>query len=476
MPDTAMLQRLRDTLGEAGVLTDPERLAPYLVDHRDLVRGKAPAVLRPSSVAQVQAIMRLAAEYRVGIVPQAGNTSYCAGATPDASGGQFVLSLERLDKVRAVDPLDAAISVDSGVILQRAQEAAAAAGLYLPLSLGSEGSCRIGGVIGTNAGGLSVLRYGMTRDLVLGLEVVLADGTLVSDMKKLRKNNTGYDIRQNFIGAEGTLGVVTGAVLKLIPVPHRRATAWVELTAGAPLPEMLALVRRESSDLVSSFEFITARSLALVSGADGRLKSGSGGVILVELSSSSQHLPIEELLEGVMGEVVEAGWAEDVIIAQTEAQRADMWRIRETIPEGEKHFGGSVKHDISVPLGRTVDFLAAGGAAVAAYDPALELSVYGHVGDGNLHYNVLVPPGEDRLAFTDRIGRELAPALYDIAIGMGGTFSAEHGVGRLKRGLLQHYADPGRYRVLRGIKGLFDPHGVMNPGAMVDPAEGLIAD
>lgn len=468
-----LMQRLHAILGDAGMLTDAGRLAPYLVDHRDLVRGRAPAVLRPSSTEQVMAIMRLASAHRVGIVPQAGNTSYCAGATPDASGEQFVLSLERLDKVRAVDPLDAALSVDAGVILKHAQEAAEAAGLYLPLSLGSEGSCRIGGVIGTNAGGLSVLRYGMTRDLVLGLEVVLPDGTLVNDMKKLRKNNTGYDIRQNFIGAEGSLGVVTGAVLKLIPIPARRATAWVELAPGVPLAEMLALVRRETSDLVSSFEFITARSLALVAGNDGRLKSGSGGVILVELSSSSRHLPIGDVLEGAMGEVVEASWAEDVIIAQTEAQRAQMWRIRETIPEGEKHFGGSVKHDISVPLGSTVDFLARGGALVTAYDPALELSVYGHVGDGNLHYNVLVPPGEDRLAFTDRIGRELAPALYDLAVGMGGTFSAEHGVGRLKRGLLQHYADPGRYRVLRGIKGLFDPLGVMNPGAMVDPSLGL---
>lgn len=473
MPANALLPQLREILGDAGVLTDPDRLATYLVDQRDLVRGASPAVLRPSSTEQVMAIMRLASEHRIGIVPQAGNTSYCAGATPDGSGEQFVLSLERLDKVRAVDALDATLSVDAGVILKHAQEAAEAAGLYLPLSLGSEGTCRIGGVIGTNAGGLSVLRYGMTRDLILGLEVVLPDGTLVNDMRTLRKNNTGYDIRQNFIGAEGTLGIVTGAVLKLIPMPTRRATAWVELAPDVPLPEMLALVRRETSDLVSSFEFITARSLALVAADGGRLKSGSGGVILVELSSSSRHLPIEEVLEGVMGEVVEQGWAEDVIIAQAEAQRAEMWRMRETIPEGEKRFGGSVKHDISVPLGRTVDFLKAGGAAVAAYDPTFELSVYGHVGDGNLHYNVLVPPGEDRLAFTDRITRELAPTLYDIAVGMGGTFSAEHGVGRLKRGLLQHYADPGRYRVLRGLKGLFDPQGVMNPGAMVDPSIGL---
>lgn len=468
-----MLNSLRDVLGEAGVVTDPERLATYLVDQRDLVKGRTPAVLRPATTEQVMAIMRLATRHRVGIVPQAGNTSYCAGATPDLSGDQFVLSLERLDKVRSVDPLDAALSVDSGVILKNAQEAAERAGLFLPLSLGSEGSCRIGGVIGTNAGGLSVLRYGMTRDLILGLEIVLPDGTLVSDMKKLRKNNTGYDIRQNFIGAEGTLGVVTGAVLKLIPTPSRRATAWIELAPGVPLPEMLALVRRETSELVSSFEFITARSLALVRDPGGRLKSGSGGVILVELSSSSRHLPIDEVLEGTMGEVAEMGWAEDIIIAQTEGQRADMWQIRETIPEGEKRAGGSVKHDISVPLSRTVDFLKQGGGAVAAYDPRLELSVYGHVGDGNLHYNILVPAGEERLAFTDRIGRELAPTLYDIAAEMGGTFSAEHGVGRFKRALLQHYADPGRYRVLRGIKGLFDPHGVMNPGAMVDPAEGL---
>lgn len=473
MRHLALLEHLQQLLGPSAVLTDPERLEAYLVDHRDLVRGASPAVLRPSSTEQVMTIMRLAAAHKVAIVPQAGNTSYCAGATPDASGEQLLLSLERLDKVRAVDALDATLAVDAGVILKHAQEAAEAAGLYLPLSLGSEGSCRIGGVIGTNAGGLSVLRYGMTRDLVLGLEVVLPDGTLVNDMRKLRKNNTGYDIRQNFIGAEGTLGVVTGAVLKLIPKPTRRATAWVELAPEVPLPEMLALVRREASDLVSSFEFITPRSLALVATDGVRLKSGTGGVILVELASSSRHLPLDELLEGVMGEVIEQGWAEDVIVAQTEAQRAVMWRLRETIPEGEKHVGGSVKHDISVPLGRTVEFLKAAGAAVAASDPAFELSVYGHIGDGNLHYNILVPPACDRRAFTDKITRELAPTLYDIAVGMGGTFSAEHGVGRLKRGLLQHYADPGRYRVMRGLKGLFDPHGLMNPGALVDPSIGL---
>ncbi|MCK0195709.1 FAD-binding oxidoreductase [Ancylobacter sp. 6x-1] len=468
-----MISELRGSLGEAGVLLDAERMEGYLVDQRDLVRGRAAAILRPSSTEQVQAIMRLASRYGVGIVPQAGNTSYCAGATPDTSGRQMVLSLERLNKVRSVDPLDAALSVDSGVILQHAQDAADAAGLMLPISLGSEGSCRIGGIIGTNAGGLSVLRYGMTRDLILGLEVVLPDGSLVNDMKRLRKNNTGYDIKQNFVGAEGTLGIVTGAVLKMIPKPTHHATAWVCLAEDVPLPEMLALVRRETGDLVSSFELITPRSLALVAPPDGPLKSGSGGVVLVELACSSSRIPVVEVMEGVMGDVFEAGWAEDVMIAQSDAQRADMWRLRETIPEGEKHHGGSVKHDISVPIGRTVEFLKVGGAAVAAYDPTLELSVYGHIGDGNLHYNLLVPKGDDRLRFTDRIGRELAPQLYDIAAGMGGSFSAEHGVGRLKRRLLQHYADPNRYRVLRGLKGLFDPLDVMNPGAMVDPATGL---
>jgi FAD/FMN-containing dehydrogenase len=466
------LQAFRQLLGPAGMIEDPSRIAPYIVDQRNLLQGETPAILRPVSTEQVVDLVRLAARLGFGIVPQGGNTSYCGGATPDRSGRQLVLSLERMTRIREVDVLSMCISVDAGAILKDVQDAAAAAGLLLPLSLGAEGSCRIGGNIGTNAGGLSVLRYGMTRDLMLGIEAVLPDGSVVSDMRKLKKNNTGYDVKQCFIGSEGTLGIVTGAVLKLFPATVQRATAWIELASDVPLSELLSTVRRESCDLVTSFEFITERSITLTTslGPDqSRLKAGSGGAVLIELSASSQRLDLSDFMEGILGEVMERGWVEDAFVAQSERHRSAMWALREMIPEGEKHWGGSVKHDISIPISALDQFLKASGNAVRSYDLDLELSVYGHVGDGNLHYNVLVPRGADRLAFTALIEEHLSDRLYDIAASLGGVFSAEHGVGRLKRHLLERYSDPGRLDVMRRIKAAFDPEDRLNSGAVVAP-------
>ena len=270
------VRAFRDLVGEEGVVDDPERMATYTTDQRQLSTGSAFAVLKPRATNQVADIVRLAAYHGIGIVPQGGNTSYCGGATPDASGRQIIVSLERMDRIREIDPVSMSISVDAGAILKNVQDAAAAAGLLLPLSLGAEGSCRIGGNIGTNAGGLSVVKYGMTRDLLLGIEAVLADGTVVSDMRKLRKNNTGYDVKQCFVGSEGTLGIVTGAVLRLAPLPIRRATAWLKLASGAPLAELLALVRRESADLLTTFEFMAARSIALAASNDRPARPFSG--------------------------------------------------------------------------------------------------------------------------------------------------------------------------------------------------------
>ncbi|MFG1420083.1 FAD-binding oxidoreductase [Roseixanthobacter liquoris] len=472
------LAAFRAVLGEAGVMTAPDFIAPYVVDHRQLIHGTTPAVLRPRSTQEVQDVVRLAAQLGYGLVPQGGNTSYVGGATPDESGRQLVVSLERMNRIRAVDPLGFTLSADAGVILADAQAAAEAAGLMLPLSLGSEGSCRLGGNVGTNAGGLSVLRYGMTRDLVLGLEAVLPDGSLLGDMRALRKNNVGYDLKQMFIGGEGTLGIVTAVVLKLCPEPVLTATAWLQLAKGAPLPQMLAEVRRETADLISSFEFITANSVALVAAlkpGEVNLTTGSGGAVLLEVSSSSRRLPLDEILMGTLEALMEKGWVEDALLAQSERQRSDMWAVRETIPEGEKHAGGSVKHDISVPISALDAFLEQGGAAVAAYDPALVLSVYGHVGDGNIHYNIVVPQGEERLAFTRKIEAGLAHELYAIAAALGGSFSAEYGIGRLKRDLLERYGDPIRIALMGRVKAAFDPAGLMNAGAMVDPAPPLSA-
>jgi FAD/FMN-containing dehydrogenase len=458
MVQSIHVQAFRDVLDSGGVVEDPERIVAYTTDQRQLFTGSTFAVLKPTTTKQVADIVRLAAHHGIGIVPQGGNTSYCGGATPDASGQQIIVSLERMDRIREVDPVSMSISVD--------------AGLLLPLSLGAEGSCRIGGNIGTNAGGLSVVRYGMTRDLLLGIEAVLPDGTVVSDKRKLRKNNTGYDVKQCFVGSEGTLGVVTGAVLRLAPLPTRRATAWLKLARGAPLAELLALIRRESADLLTAFEFMAARSIALATNAmtdPPSLRAGPEGAVLVEFASSSRHLDLIELMEAVLAEVIEAGWIEDAFLAQSGLQRTAMWRIRETIPEGEKCRNGAVKHDISVPLSSIQRFLDLAGSQVRSYDADLEMSVYGHVGDGNLHYNVLVPAGADRLEFTKRVEGSLSLQLYDTAAALGGTFSAEHGVGRFKKHLLERYGDLGRIAAMRRIKTAFDPADIMNAGAIVPP-------
>jgi FAD/FMN-containing dehydrogenase len=474
MSYSVQIQAFRDHIGKAGVVDDPERIAPYTTDQRQLFTGSTFAVLKPATTRQVVDIVKLATRLGVGIVPQGGNTSYCGGATPDASGRQIIVSLELMDKIREIDPVSMTVSVDAGAILKNVQNAAAAAGLLLPLSLGAEGTCRIGGNIGTNAGGLSVVKYGMTRDLILGVEAVLSDGTVVSDMRKLRKNNTGYDVKQCFVGSEGTLGIVTGAVLRLAPSPVRRATAWLKLAAGAPLAELLALVRRQSADLLTTFEFMTSTSIALATGAmvnPPSVGAGPGGAILVELASSSDHLDLDGLMEVVLGEAVESGWLDDAYLAQSGSQRAAMWEVRETIPEGERRRNGSVKHDISVPLSAIQRFLDLADAQVRSHSADLELSVYGHVGDGNLHYNVLVPPSVDRIEFSSEIENSLSLQLYDIAASLDGTFSAEHGVGRFKRHLLEKYGDAGRVAAMRRIKTAFDPSNLLNAGAVVYPLE-----
>ncbi|WP_132257065.1 FAD-binding oxidoreductase [Methylobacterium segetis] len=468
MPDA--LGPFRDLLGEGGVLSEPDRTAAYTLDHRELMRGQTEAVLRPRSVEAVQGLVRLARAHGYGLVPQGGNTGYVGGATPEPGRRQLVVSLERMTRIRAVDPLNFTLACDAGTLLAQAQAAAAEHDRLLPLSLGSEGSCRLGGNLGTNAGGLQVLRYGMTRDLVLGLEAVLPDGALFSDMRSLRKNNIGTDLKQAFIGAEGTLGIVTGVVLKLWPAQAYRATAWLQLSAGASLPEIAALVRRETSDLASTFELISASSLGLVAemrGTDPGVRAGPGGAVLLELQASSARIPLDDVLMGTLELLMERGEVEDAVLAQSEAQRRAMWAIRETIPEGEKHAGGSVKHDIAVPVSQLAAFLERGGALLAARLPEVRLSFYGHVGDGNIHYNLVVPKGQDRLAFTRAIEAGIAHDLYAIAADLGGSFSAEYGIGRFKRDLLVRYTDPTRLHLLAAVKRAFDPEGMMNAGAML---------
>ncbi len=457
-------------LGEGGLVTDAAGLIRYTHDQRALMQGQTPAVLRPRSTDEVQEIVRLAARLGFGLVPQGGNTGYVGGGTPEPGRKQLVVSLERMNRVRSVDAAGFTLACDAGTILADAQAAAEARGCLLPLSLGAEGSCRLGGNIGTNAGGLQVLRYGMTRDLVLGLEVVLPDGSLFSDMRTLRKNNIGYDLKQLFIGAEGTLGIVTGVVLKLWPAQTRRATAWLQLAADAPIPEIAALVRRETADLASTFELISASSLALVADmrdADLGLTAGPGGAVLLELSASSERIPLDDILLGTLEALMEAGHVTDAVLAQSERQRREMWTIRETIPEAEKHAGGSVKLDIAVPTSAVSAFLVRARAVVDAQAPGTRLSFYGHVGDGNIHFNLMVPAGRDRIAFTRAVEDGIAHAVYAVAIELGGSFSAEYGIGRFKRDLLARYGDPARLSLLATVKRAIDPSGVMNAGAML---------
>lgn len=464
------LAPFRDLLGEGGLLTDADSLTRYTHDQRDLMRGETPGVLRPRTTAEVQEIVRLAARLGFGLVPQGGNTSYVGGATPEPGRGQLVVSLERMNRVRAIDATGFTLACDAGTILADAQGAAEAQGCLLPLSLGAEGSCRLGGNLGTNAGGLQVLRYGMTRDLVLGLEVVLPDGSLFSDMRTLRKNNVGTDLKQLFVGSEGTLGIVTGVVLKLWPAQTQRATAWIQLAADAPIPEIAALVRRETADLASTFELISASSLGLVAdmrGTDLGLSAGPGGAVLLELSASSARIPLEDVLLGTLEALMEAGHVEDAVLAQSERQRREMWTIRETIPEAEKHAGGSVKLDIAVPTSAVSAFLAKAGAIVEAEAPGTRLSFYGHVGDGNIHFNLMVPAGRDRLAYTAEVEAGVAHAVYAAAMELGGSFSAEYGIGRFKRDLLTRYGDPTRLALLEAVKRAVDPAGLMNAGAMI---------
>lgn len=467
MSVTRFIAASREALDGPAVVTDPSLLAKYETDQRALMTGRACTVLRPKSTADVAAIVALAREHGISLVPQGGNTGYCGGATPDSTGTQAIVSLERMTGVRSLDPIGFTISVDAGATLQAIHDVAGAAGLAFGLSLGSQGSCTIGGNIATNAGGISVLRYGMARDLVLGLEVVLPDGSIFDDMRALRKNNTGYDVKQLFIGGEGSLGIITGAVLKLHPMPETHATSWVKLAANPPLGEMIALARRESADLITSFEFISPRSLALSPASPAFLEGGSGGAVLIELTSSSARIPLDEVLTGLLEEFFTMGWAEDALIATGGRQRTEMWRRRELLPEDEKTAGGSVKHDISTPLSSADRFRCEAAEAVRSFDPTLELSLYGHVGDGNIHFNVLVPPGADRIAFTAMIEAELSPRLYEITVKHGGSFSAEYGIGRFKRGLLESYADSRKLGLIKSLKTAIDPDFLMNRGVML---------
>ena len=466
----SITHRLGALLDEGGVLTDPVRTAPMLRDHRALYRGHALAVVAPADTAAVSRVVAFCNEHKIGVVPQGGNTSYCGGATPDASSSQVLMSLARLNRVRGIDAANYTMVAEAGCILAKLHAEAAAADRYLPLSLGSEGSCMLGGNLSTNAGGLNVIRYGMARELVLGLEVVLADGRVMDTLTGLRKDNTGYDVKSLFLGAEGTLGIITAACLKLHPAIRSRATAFVALRDPAAAVSLLGALRDASGDCVSSFELIPRIAVELtmrhIPGVAEPLDTHSEWYALCELSTSRANEPLEALLEKSLAEALETGIVLNASVALSERERDLFWRLRESIPEAQRKDGASLKHDISVPVSQVPRFIAVAGAWVAQHVPQGVLVAYGHLGDGNLHFNINQKAGTQAFQL-QAVEQKARRAIHDLVKEFGGSFSAEHGIGQLKVFELERYAPPVELDLMRTIKRALDPNGIMNPGKVL---------
>lgn len=465
-----LLPALHDALGEAGLITDAERMQSYLSDWRNAYRGQAAAVLRPGTTEEVAAAVRLCAQAGVALVPQGGNTGLCGGSIPDASGAQMVLSLTRLKRIREVDVANATITVEAGVILQQLQDAAAEVGRLFPLSLGAEGSCTVGGNLATNAGGTAVLRYGNMRDLALGLEVVLPDGRIWDGLRGLRKDNTGYDLKQLFIGSEGTLGIITAAVLKLFPALRSLTTAWVALPSPQAAVALLGQMRGLCGDRLTGFELMSRQSLEFVlrhvAGASDPFAEGHPWYVLIELSDTQPDAALNDLLEQGLGEAFEQALVLDAVVAGSQAQVEALWALREGISEAQNHEGPSLKHDISVPVSRIPDFIARTDRALQQAFPGVRVVAYGHVGDGNLHYNISKPPGSDDAPFKAQ-GEAIMRVIYDSTLEDAGSISAEHGLGQSKRAAAQHYKAPLELELMRSIKQALDPAGLMNPGKLL---------
>lgn len=463
----ALLASLNQVLGETAVLDPGAAREPYLVDQRGYYHGAAAAVVCPRSTDQVAQVLRIAGAHRAAVVPQGGNTGLCGGATPDSSGTQIVLSLARLNTIRELDPSDATMTVEAGVILHDIHLAAAGQGLYFPLDLAARGSCQIGGNLATNAGGTNVLRYGNARDLVLGLEVVLADGTLLSGLSRLRKDNTGYDLKQLFLGSEGTLGIITAAVLKLFPDPLHRRTALLAVSDASAACRLLGDARRRSGDLVESFEYISRAALDCVLSGFGKtdpFETRHEHYVLLELASGADEEILDRLLERILERGMDDGAVRDGVLAQSERQRAELWALREQISEAQKH---SVKNDVAVPISRLPRFLDEAAQRVAARAPDARPCPFGHFGDGNLHYNILAPVGADAAAFRQRHGAALIEGISDLAMRFDGSFSAEHGIGQLRRPMMERYKSPEALVLMRQLKQMLDPQGILNPGKVL---------
>ena len=464
-----LIETLAAIVGAQNVITDAETMHPYLGDWRGRYRGAARCVVRPGTTAEVSAIVRACAAAGVAMLPQGGNTSHCGASIPDKSGKTVLISLSRLNKIRAVDAANNTITVEAGCVLQNLQEAALAVDRLFPLSLAAEGSCQIGGNLSTNAGGVQVLRYGNARELVLGLEVVLPDGEVWNGLRGLRKDNTGYDLKQLFIGAEGTLGIITAAVVKLFPLPQSTATAWLAIASPQAAIGLLNGLQAAFGAMLTACELVSDISLGMVlkhiPGAQAPLEK-SPWYLLVELSGSGEEAALRDALATFLEPALESGEISDAVLAQSVDQAKRLWNLRESISEAQKIEGFSIKHDISVPVSRIPEFLERAGSALQHAWPGIRIVAFGHVGDGNLHYNQSKPEAGENAAFI-AAQPQVNEMVHDIVHQLGGSISAEHGIGQLKREEILRYKSPLEMQMMRTIKQAFDPRGLMNPGKVV---------
>lgn len=470
---TSLAERLRafvDIVGEANALTSAQDIKPYLTENRGLYHGASPLVLKPGSTAEVSAILKLASETGTAIVPVSGRTGLVGGQVPREDGQDVLLSLERMNKIREVDPVADVIVADGGAILADVQKAAEAHGRLFPLSLGSEGSCRIGGNLATNAGGTAVLAYGNMRQLCLGLEVVLPTGEIWDGLRRLKKDNSGYDLRDLFIGAEGTLGIITGAVLKMVPRPRGRQVAYVGLASPDAALQLFEKASQRCGSALTGFELMPRIGIEFttkhIPGVRDPLASAHPWYALVDISTSDSEQTAETMMHELLAEAHEAGLIADAAIASSLTQQDAFWHLRESMSDAQKPEGGSIKHDVSVPVSRIPAFLADADAAVLALMPDARICAFGHLGDGNIHYNISQPIGADKAAFIAR-WREVNAVVHAVVHKHTGSISAEHGVGQLKRDELAASRPAIETELMRRIKQAFDPAGIMNPGKVI---------
>jgi FAD/FMN-containing dehydrogenase len=463
---TDVLNRLAAVVGERYAIRDPREMAGYLTEWREILTGESPLVLRPATTDEVSRILAIASETRTVIIPQSGNTGLAGGHLPLPGQPQVIVNLDRMTRIREISAADNTMTVDAGLTLKAAQDAAESVDRLFPLSLASEGSCRIGGNLSTNAGGLAVVAYGNARDLCLGLEVVLADGRVWNGLRKLRKDNTGYDLKNLFIGAEGTLGIITGAVLKLFPKPQGHATAFIAIPSVQAAVDLLALARAASDGRVTSIELLPRNGYEFVLKhfpARDPFTDPSPWYILLELSGAGD---LGALMQSILEEAVTHGIATDAVIAQSEAQRRELWAVREYIVETQKKEGGSIKHDVAVPVSALPAFVDEALAAIRRYMPDARPMPYGHVGDGNLHFNVSQPVGMDKAAFHAR-WHKMNDVVFGVVLKHGGSISAEHGIGQTKTGHMAAIKSAVELDLMRGVKAMLDPLGIMNPGKVL---------